>query len=215
MAEDRITAVIVDDEPFVRHALRAYLQTEDIEVLGEADSGQAGLDLVAAEEPDVVLLDLQMPDLDGIEVTRRLGESHPDTRVIVVSAHVSDRYVVPALLAGASGYVVKDSEQQRIIDAVRGAMEGGLSLDPTVTKHLVEYVGRGAHVPAEPAVELTEREHEVLTQLCSGRSNKEMAGSLYIAESTVKYYLSHLMQKFGSRDRVQLVVAAFRSGAVT
>lgn len=215
MSQRRITAGIVDDEAFVRHALRAYLtQEDDIDVVGEAAGGNEALALVAEHSPDVLLLDLQLPDLDGVEVTRRLMAQPDPPRVVVVTAHITDLYVTPALLAGASGYIVKDSEPQRIVTAIREVMDGGLTVDPQITRHLVDAAGRAAARPAEPTTQLTAREQDVLDQLCAGRTNSEMAGALFISESTVKYYLSNLMQKFGCRDRVQLVVAAFRSGLV-
>lgn len=211
-----ITVGIIDDEKFARQALHAYLSTEDdIEVIGTGENGLAALELVSTLAPDVLLLDLQMPDLDGIEVTRQIIARNSNTRVIVVTAHISDRYVTPALIAGASGYIVKDSEPQRVVNAVREVMDGGCSIDAQITRHLVDAVGR--HNPAiDPQdVELTAREEEVLAQLCAGHNNSEIAASLFLSESTVKYYLANLMQKFGSRDRVQLVVRAFRTGAVT
>ena len=215
MTQERITAAIVDDEAFVRNALRVYLtQEEDIEVVGEAADGEGALALVAEKSPDVLLLDLQLPDLDGVEVTRRLTARQDSPRIVVVTAHVSAQYVTPALLAGASGYIVKDAEPQRIVTAIREVMDGGLTVDPQITRHLVEAAGRAAAQPAEPTTRITAREQQVLEELCAGSTNGEMASRLYVSESTVKYYLSNLMQKFGCRDRVQLVVAAFRAGVV-
>lgn len=212
----RISVGIVDDEKFARQALQAYLSTEDdIDVVATAENGAGALELVRDRQPDVLLLDLQMPDLDGIEVTRRIIDMDVATRVIVVTAHISDRYVTPALVAGASGYVVKDSEPQRVINAVHEVMEGGCSIDPQITRHLVEAVGRGSSATDPREVDLSDREQEVLSELCSGHSNSEIAATLFLSESTVKYYLANLMQKFDSRDRVQLVVKAFRTGAVT
>ncbi|MBW3086133.1 Transcriptional regulatory protein DegU [Austwickia sp. TVS 96-490-7B] len=214
MVGRHITAVVADDEAFVRNALRTYLSADgDIEVVAEAIDGRDALDQVAAHDPDVLLLDLQMPDLDGIEVTRQLRARQCRTRVLVVTAHLSDRYVAPALLAGASGYLVKDCVPRRILQAVRDVAEEELSIDPQVTRYLIETAGRMTP-PPHHSVELTDRERQVLEKLCTGLSNKEMADELMLAESTIKYYLSGLMQKFDSRDRVQLVISAFRSGVV-
>ena len=216
MPEGRITAGIVDDEAFVRNALRSYLAKEpDIDVVAEAADSPGALALVAEHSPDVLLLDLQLPTEDGIAVTRELMAREVRTRIIVVTAHISDQYVTPALVAGASGYLVKDAEPERIASAVREVAAGGMTVDPQIARHLVEAAGRaGAPVP-QPPVELTPREQQVLEALCAGSSNSEMASALFVSESTVKYYLSNLMRKFGSRDRVQLVVSAFRSGVVT
>lgn len=214
--EQQITVAIVDDEAFVRHALRAYLSAaEDIKVVGEAANGSDALSLVATQAPDVLLLDLQMPDLDGIEVTRRLLSQGVATRVVVVTAHIDDQYVTPALLAGASGYVVKDSEPRRIVQSVRDVMSGELAIDPQVIHYLVEAANRSAHASVHRKVQITEREKEVLRELCAGNSNSEMASHLFLSESTIKYYLSNLMRKFDSRDRVQLVVSAFRAGIIS
>lgn len=212
-----ISVGIVDDEAFVRHALRSYLAAEeDMTIVADATDGEGALRLVARHAPDVLLLDLQLPDFDGIEVTRRLVAGDAATRVIMVTAHVSDRHVIPALLAGASGYIVKDAEPHRIIEAIRDVADGGQTLDPQITRHVLDAARSGTSTAPSLSdrVDLTAREQEVLEALCSGCSNAEMASRLHLAESTVKYYLSNLMQKFGSRDRVQLVVAAFRSGAV-
>lgn len=216
MAERRITVGIVDDEAFVRNALRTYLGVEnDIEVVGEAADGTTALQLVARHSPDVLLLDLQLPDFDGIEVTRRLMARQEPTRVVVVTAHLSDRYVVPALLAGASGYIVKDAEPSRVVGAIREVLGGDLCVDPRTTRYLIEAAGRAAPSATHGDIHITDRERQVLDELCAGSSNSEMARRLFLSESMIKYYLANLMRKFGSRDRVQLVVAAFRSGLVT
>ncbi len=214
--DQQITVAIVDDEAFVRGALRVYLNNaEDIEVVGECASGMEALSMVEMQNPDVLLLDLQMPDMDGVEVTRQLTQKGVDTRIVVVTAHVDDQYVTPALLAGASGYLVKDSEPQRIVQSVRDVMRGELAIDPQIIHYLVNAAGRSAQVATHGEVQITEREKEVLQELCAGSSNSEIANHLFLSESTIKYYLSNLMRKFGSRDRVQLVVSAFRAGYVT
>lgn len=141
--QPHITVGIVDDEAFVRSALRVYLSnTEDIEVIGEAAGGTEALSMVESSNPDVLLLDLQMPDLDGVEVTRRLREKGFTTRIVVVTAHVDDQYVTPALLAGASGYIVKDSEPQKIVQSVRDVTRGELVIDPQVIRYLIDAASR-------------------------------------------------------------------------
>ena len=161
-----------------------------------------------------MLLDLQMPDLDGVEVTRRLREKGFTTRIVVVTAHVDDQYVTPALLAGASGYIVKDSEPQKIVQSVRDVTRGELVIDPQVIRYLIDAASRSTPAKHSGVSAVTEREKQVLQELCAGSSNSEMASHLFLSESTIKYYLSNLMRKFQSRDRVQLIVSAFRAGLV-
>jgi response regulator containing a cheY-like receiver domain and an HTH DNA-binding domain len=210
-----IAVGIVDDEAFVRSALRVYLSNaEDIEVIGEAAGGTEAISMVENSNPDVLLLDLQMPDLDGVEVTRRLREKGFTTRIVVVTAHVDDQYVTPALLAGASGYIVKDSEPQKIVQSVRDVTRGELVIDPQVIRYLIDAASRSNPAKNMGVSAVTEREKQVLQELCAGSSNSEMASHLFLSESTIKYYLSNLMRKFDSRDRVQLIVSAFRAGLV-
>ncbi len=213
--QPHIAVGIVDDEAFVRSALRVYLSnTEDIEVIGEAAGGTEAISMVENSNPDVLLLDLQMPDLDGVEVTRRLREKGVTTRIVVVTAHVDDQYVTPALLAGASGYIVKDSEPQKIVQSVRDVTRGELVIDPQVIRYLIDAASRSNPAKNMGVSAVTEREKQVLQELCAGSSNSEMASHLFLSESTIKYYLSNLMRKFDSRDRVQLIVSAFRAGLV-
>ena len=210
-----IAVGIVDDEAFVRSALRVYLSNaEDIEVIGEAAGGTEAISMVENSNPDVLLLDLQMPDLDGVEVTRRLRDKGFTTRIVVVTAHVDDQYVTPALLAGASGYIVKDSEPQKIVQSVRDVTRGELVIDPQVIRYLIDAASRSNPAKNMGVSAVTEREKQVLQELCAGSSNSEMASHLFLSESTIKYYLSNLMRKFDSRDRVQLIVSAFRAGLV-
>ena len=213
--QPHIAVGIVDDEAFVRSALRVYLSnTEDIEVMGEAAGGTEAISMVEDSNPDGLLLDLQMPDLDGVEVTRRLREKGFTTRIVVVTAHVDDQYVTPALLAGASGYIVKDSEPQKIVQSVRDVTRGELVIDPQVIRYLIDAASRSNPAKNMGVSAVTEREKQVLQELCAGSSNSEMASHLFLSESTIKYYLSNLMRKFDSRDRVQLIVSAFRAGLV-
>ena len=213
--QPHIAVGIVDDEAFVRSALRVYLSnTEDIEVIGEAAGGTEAISMVENSNPDVLLLDLQMPDLDGVEVTRRLREKGFTTRIVVVTAHVDDQYVTPALLAGASGYIDKDSEPQKIVHSVREVTRGELVIDPQVIRYLIDAASRSNPAKNMGVSAVTEREKQVLQELCAGSSNSEMASHLFLSESTIKYYLSNLMRKFDSRDRVQLIVSAFRAGLV-
>lgn len=218
-ASENIGVLIADDETFVRHALRTYLTTEDdIEVLGEAADGRSAVAQARALKPDVVLMDLQMPGTDGIEATRQIVEDAPGTRVLVITGHVADTFVIASLLAGASGYVVKDAEPAQIIRAVRDVHAGDRPIDPAVTHHLIQELRRNGvpsgSQPNATDLHITEREKEVLDGLCEGKSNREIASDMYISETTVKYHLVGLMRKFDARGRVELVVSALRRGIV-
>lgn len=212
-----IEIVVVDDEKFVRGALRTYLsQTEDLVVVGEGENGEDAIRLVKEHNPDVLLIDLQMPVMDGVTAIRQIVAQNPDIGILVVTGHISDIHLKAALLAGAGGYVVKDAEPERIVSAVRDVHAGDCPIDPAVAHLLVEDL-RGSRPSAwgEQAIELTGREEEVLKLLCDGRSNNEIAAELFLSESTVKYHLVRLGRKFSTRDRLQLVVTALRSGLVT
>ena len=214
-----IGVLIADDEAFVRHALRAYLAAEDdIVVLGEATDGESAVTQTRALRPDVVLMDLQMPGTDGVEATRRIVEDAPATRVLVVTGHVADTFVTDSLIAGASGYIVKDAEPIQFVTAVRDVHGGDRPIDPAVTHHLIEELRRNGVSPAPTSdvadLHITEREKEVLERLCEGKSNREIAADMYISETTVKYHLVGLTQKLRVRGRVELVVSALRRGIV-
>lgn len=216
----RIGVLIVDDEAFVRGALRTYLSTDDrIAVLGEAVDGASAVQQARELDPDLVLMDLQMPGMDGVEATRQIVEEDMRTKVLVVTGHVADAFVIDSLLAGASGYVVKDADPTQITDAVKGVIAGDRPVDPAVTHHLIDKLQRQRDTPeatsGSSSLHITEREKEVLGRLCQGRSNREIASDMYISETTVKYHLVGLMRKFDVRGRVELVVSAFRRGVVT
>lgn len=214
--EQRIDVVIVDDEKFVRGALRTYLsQTADLAVVGEGENGEEAIQLAQEHRPDVMLIDLQMPVMDGVTAIRHIVAQNPEIGILVVTGHISDIHLKAALLAGASGYVVKDAEPERIVAAVRDVHGGDCPIDPAVAHLLVEDL-RGSRPGArsDQAVELSDREEEVLKLLCEGLNNSEIAAELHLSESTVKYHLVRLGRKFATRDRLQLVVTALRSGLV-
>lgn len=215
-AGETIEIVIVDDEKFVRGALRTYLsQTKDLAVVGEGENGEDAIRLAKECRPDVMLIDLQMPVMDGVTAIRHIVAQNPEIGILVVTGHISDVHLKAALLAGAGGYVVKDAEPERIVAAVRDVHAGDCPIDPAVAHLLIEDLrGSRSATRAETSIELTGREEEVLKLLCDGRSNSEIAAELYLSESTVKYHLVRLGRKFSTRDRLQLVVTALRSGLV-
>jgi DNA-binding NarL/FixJ family response regulator len=212
-----ISVVVADDQALVRGGFRLMLDApEDLEVVAEAEDGIEAVEQVRAHRPDVVLMDVRMPRLDGIAATRRIvGEALP-TRVLVLTTFDQDEIVYDALRAGASGFLLKTVPPARLIDAVRVVAAGEALLAPTVTRRLIEeYVRRPAPagVPAELA-DLTEREREVLGLVARGRSNAEIAQELFVSEATVKTHVNHVFAKLRVRDRVQAVVLAYECGLV-
>jgi DNA-binding NarL/FixJ family response regulator len=212
------TVVLADDQALVRGGFRLILEAQDdVEVLGEAENGAEAVARVRELRPDVVLMDVRMPELDGIEATRRIVAGGLPTRVLVLTTFDEDQIVYEALRAGAGGFLLKSAPPARLVDAVRLVAAGEELLAPSVTRRLIEqYVSRppaGAAVPAELA-ELTEREREVLELIGGGLSNGEIAARLVVSEATVKTHVNHVFQKLGLRDRVQAVVLAYESGLV-
>lgn len=206
-----IGVLIVDDHPIVRQGLRTFLETQDdLEVVGEASSGEEALALIADTLPDIVLMDLVMPGMDGIEATRRATELSPSTRVIVLTSFADDEKVFPAIKAGADGYLLKDIEPPQLADAIRSVSRGEALLHPTVAAKLMQEVsGPGRHVPGG---ELTARELEVLRLIARGMSNREIAKDLGIAEKTVKTHVSNILAKLHLADRTQAALYAVREG---
>ncbi len=213
-----ITVAIVDDQELVRAGFRMILDAEpDIDVVGEAADGEAAELLARRERPDVVLMDVRMPGVDGIEATRRIcgPAGAPGTRVLMLTTFDLDDYVFDALRAGASGFLLKDVPPDRLVEAVRLVAGGDGLLAPQVTRRLIEEFSRQpATHPAAGMELLTDREVEVLRELASGRSNAEIAEALYVGETTVKTHVSRILTKLDLRDRVQAVVAAYESGLV-
>ena len=213
-----VRVVLVDDEAMVRVGLRMVLTAEtDIEVVGEAADGGAAVDVVEATEPDVVLMDVRMPDVDGIEGARRVLARCPGVKVVVLTTFDEDEYVEAALRAGASGFLLKVAPPERLIDAVRTVAAGGGLLDPGVTRRVIESFAATPPLRtrrAETLDALTERERDVLRLIGRGLSNSEIAAELYLGETTVKTHVSNVLAKLGLRDRVQAVVAAYETGHV-
>jgi DNA-binding NarL/FixJ family response regulator len=215
-----IRVLVVDDQAIVRSGLRLALGSHhDLAVVGEATNGQHAVEVARSARPDVVLMDVRMPVLDGIDATAALLAEHPAVRVLVLTTFADDEYVFGALRAGASGYLLKDAEPGEIVAAVRAVAAGDSVVAPAVTKRLVEAALVGAP-PAErtsdPRLELlTPRELEVLTELAGGASNAEIGAALHLSEPTVKTHVSSVLGKLGLRTRVQAVVFAYESGLVT
>jgi DNA-binding NarL/FixJ family response regulator len=218
--EDKISVLIADDQVLVRAGFRAILEGQPgIEVCGEAADGRAAIDLVRRRHPDVVLMDIQMPDIDGLEATRRLlQESEPEhpVAVLMLTTFDLDAYVYDALRAGASGFLLKDTLPEDLIAAIRVVARGDALIAPGITKRLIEQFARAAPASVPPAAleELTPRELEVLILVASGLSNGEIAAELVLSQATVKTHVKRILSKLGVRDRVQAVVLAYEAGLV-
>ena len=210
--------LIVDDQPLIRQGFSLILAAQpDLDVVGDAADGGAALAAVDALAPDVVLMDIRMPGLDGIEATRRLAGRPEGPRVLMLTTFDLDEYVTDALAAGASGFVLKDATPEELVHAVRVVAAGDALLSPAVTARLIERLlpAPSARPPVAPGADLatlTEREVEVLELVARGRSNTEIASDLWISEATVKTHVSHVLAKLGLRDRVQAVIAAYELG---
>jgi DNA-binding NarL/FixJ family response regulator len=211
--------VVVDDQEVVRAAFGALLATQaDFEVVGAAADGAQAVRLCADAHPDVVLMDVRMPVMDGIEATRRIVAAEPRSSVLVLTTFDLDEHVYDALEAGASGFLLKDVTAERLFDAVRVVAAGDALLAPGVTRRLVAEFARLRTRPAAPSTTLealTRREREVLLLLADGLSNTEIAARLVVGEETVKTHVSRILTKLGLRDRTQAVVFAYKSGLVT
>ena len=211
-----IHVLIADDQAMLRSGLRLILEAEpDIVVTGEAGDGAEAVRVARREKPDVVLMDVRMPGVDGLEATRQIAASHLDTRVIVLTTFDLDDYVYGALRAGASGFLLKDAGGDQLIDAIRIVASGDALIAPSVTKRLIaDFADRPVSAEIAGLDDLTEREVEVLAEVAKGLSNAEVASVLFVSEATVKTHVSHILSKLDLRDRVQAVVAAYESGLV-
>ncbi len=217
-ADSTIRVLIVDDHAVVREGLRTFLELQDgIDVVGEAADGLQALDQAVALAPDVILMDLVMPRLDGVAAMRKLRERSPASRVIVLTSFLDDSRLMPAVQAGAAGYLLKDVEPAELARAVRTAGSDQAMIDPTVAARLLRTLsepGPAIHRGNDSGADLTPREHEVLELIAAGRSNKRIAIELGIAEKTVKTHVGHLMAKLGVADRTQAALLAVRRGLV-
>lgn len=211
----KISVLIVDDHAVVRQGLRTYLELmDDIRVVAEAANGAEAVTQVQRHRPDVVLMDLVMPEMDGVEATRRIAQSHPQSKVIVLSSFTDDEKVFSAIRAGAIGYLLKDISPPDLAAAIRAVVEGKTQLHPDIARKLmnqfVDPQGRRASQPEE----LSPRETEVLRLLAEGKSNAELAAALFISEKTVKSHVSNILGKLGLADRTQAAIYAYKHGLV-
>jgi DNA-binding NarL/FixJ family response regulator len=208
--------VIADDQPMMRAGFKAVLEaTGTVEVVAEAGNGEEAVQAANVHSPDVVLMDIEMPGMDGIEATRRL----PRHRVLILTTFGLDEYIIDALRAGASGFLLKDAPTQDVVQAVRAVAAGDAVLSPAVTRQLLDQVGRRLPAPVSQApdalAELTDREQEVLRMLAAGLSNAELADAMVLSEATVKTHVSNLLGKLKLRDRVQAVIYAYETGLIS
>ncbi|HYY04634.1 MAG TPA: response regulator transcription factor [Gaiellaceae bacterium] len=211
-----IRVLVADDQPLVRSGFRMVLEERpDLELVGEAEDGGQAIQLAAELDPDVILMDVRMPNLDGVEATRRLVESGTRAHILVLTTFDLDEYVYAAVQAGASGFLLKDVQPAELVDTIRVVAAGNSLFGPAATRRLIEQFASVRGTPATATVEaLTEREREVLRLLAQGRSNAELANQLYLSEATVKTHVSAVLRKLGVRDRVQAVIAAYEAGLV-
>jgi len=210
-----ITILLVDDHALVRSGVRAYLETQpELEVVAEASSGEEAVQLAAEHAPDVVLMDLVMPGMDGVEATRRVREVSPRSQVVVLTSFHEDTNIFPAIKAGAISYLLKDIGPAELAEAIRAAARGEAILDPKVAVRLMQELRGNRTQAINPYTELSEREQEVLRLIAEGMSNAEMAKKLVLSEKTVKSHVSNILNKLHLADRTQAAVFAWREGVV-
>lgn len=211
----QITILIVDDHKVVRRGVRAFLETQpDLGVVGESESGTAALKLVEEFAPDVVLMDLVMPKMDGVEATRQIKQMSPRTQVIVLTSYHQDEYIFPAIRAGALSYLLKDAEPEELADAVRKAAQGEAVLHPRVAARVVQELHGARSDTPNAFTELSDRELQVLRLIADGMNNANIAETLIISEKTVKSHVSNILSKLHLADRTQAAVYAWREGVV-
>ncbi len=211
---DRIRILIVDDHEIVRNGIRGFLETDpDFEVIGEAENGAAALEMAQEHVPDVILMDLIMPGMDGVESTRRIKQLSPRTQIVILTSYHEDQHIFPALKAGAISYVLKDMKMSKLADVIRRAWRGEVTLHPKIAARVLQNI-RGENAESGPYTELTEREFEVLKLIANGMSNNQIAETLIISENTVKGHVSNILTKLHLADRTQAAVYAWQKGIV-
>ena len=212
---EAISVLLVDDHSMVRQGVRAFLVTQpDITVVGEAGSGQEAVRLAEQHVPDVILMDLIMPGMDGVEATRRVKQVSPRSQVVVLTSYHEDEHIFPALKAGALSYILKDVSAEELASAVRKAAAGEAVLHPRVAARVIKELQGRREDPLNPFTELSERELEVLKLIADGMSNAEMAAKLFLSEKTIKGHVSNILNKLHLVDRTQAAVYAWREGIV-
>ncbi len=217
---DNIRVILADDHPMVREGLQSMLTAKGIEVVGEASTGREAIELVKQCNPTVVLMDVRMPDLDGLDATRMLHREHPDLPVIIVTTYENPAYMAKAVSAGAAGYILKGTSRDELLQAVRAVAEGGMLWDRGLMQQVVQKTVQDIPQPTTPAEEeqlvepLTAREREILALIAQGMNNREIAEALSVTVSTVKTHIEHILAKLQATDRVQAAVWAVRHGYV-
>ena len=220
-----ISVLLVDDQALLRMGFRLVLEAEDdIVVVGEASDGAAGVSMTHALRPDVVLMDVRMPGVNGIDATSRIVAEHPGTRVIILTTFDLDEYAFAGLRAGASGFLLKDTQPTELVSAIRTVASGDAVVSPRITRRMLEMFAPQLPRPSDATgadaghdellADLTHREHEVLLAIADGLSNAEIAQRLYVSEATVKTHVGKVLAKLGLRDRVQAVVYAYENGLI-
>lgn len=214
MKHHRTSILIVDDHEVVRNGIRSYLERiSDFQVIGEGASGEEALSMVSEMIPDIVLLDLMMPGMDGIETTRRIRQISPRTKVVVLTSYHEDVHIFPALKAGAISYILKDMKMDKLVDVLHRAVQGEVTLHPRVASRVLQNIrGEGSEQPL--FTELTDRETDVLKLIASGLTNSQIAEKLVISENTVKGHVSNILSKLHLADRTQAAVYAWQQGIV-
>jgi DNA-binding NarL/FixJ family response regulator len=209
-----IRVLVADDQSMVRAGFRMLLADEqDIEVVAEAENGREAVEKTARFNPDVILMDIRMPELDGLQATRRILAEDNGARILILTTFDLDEYVYEALSAGASGFVLKDDSPEQLLAAIRTVAAGDALLSPTVTKKVIKQFARHPRpAPPKELGELSERERDVFRLMAEGMSNSEIGQALFISETTVKTHVTHILQKLNLRDRVQAVVLAYQTG---
>jgi NarL family two-component system response regulator LiaR len=216
MKYHRTSILIVDDHEVVRNGIRSYLEKiSDFNVVGEGASGEEALSMVAELIPDIVLLDLILPGIDGIETTRRIRQISPRTKVVVLTSYHEDVHIFPALKAGAISYILKDMKMEKLVDVLHRAVQGEVTLHPRVASRVLQNI-RGENLDDQPLfTELTDRETDVLKLIASGMTNSQIAEKLVISENTVKGHVSNILSKLHLADRTQAAVYAWEQGIVS
>ncbi len=219
LAPDRIRVLVVDDQELMRSALRMMVESQpDLELVGEAADGHEAVSVARSRAVDVVLMDLRMPKLDGIQATAAITAERPDCRVIALTTFDLDDYAFPAIRAGASGFLLKDARSEEIVEAIRTVHAGHGVVAPSTTRRLLEHLAEAPAADAGRAAQirrvLTPRELETLLEIATGDTNREIADRLHLSEATVKTHVGHVLAKLSLRDRVQAVVLAYESGLV-